>query len=349
MATKNDTGAAFEDLATAFRHGRFAPLYLFFGEEAFLMDELQALALAHAIAPHERDFNFDLFYGPEATAAQVLAQCAAFPMMAARRLVVVREFEKLPDNKLFQGYAERPNPHAIVLLLCSGKPNRTQHPYRALCAHGVWAEFKPLKENRLPGWVEGRFKALGVTPESGAAQMLAEMSGPDLRSLALEVDKLVTFAGSTGRVTREDVVAAAGHSREHSPFALQDALAAGDVPRALAIVHGILAQSTNAAGEAVRLVALLTAYMLKLWRVSGCLSEGLSERDLSRHVGMSPFFVKEYVAAQRRYGPEGLARALRALLAADDALKGGSAHDPEAILALAIRRAAAPPRGKVSG
>ncbi|MFN3597791.1 MAG: DNA polymerase III subunit delta [Rubricoccaceae bacterium] len=344
MARESKTGATFEDLATAFRHGRFAPLYLFFGEEAFLMDELQALALAHALAPHERDFNFDLFYGPETTAPQVLAQCAAFPMMAARRLVVVREFEKLPENKLFQGYAERPNPHAVVLLLCSGKPNRTHHPYRALCAHGVWAEFEPLKENRLPGWVEGRFRALGIAPESGASQMLAEMAGPDLRALALEVDKLVAFVGGAGRVRRDDVLAAAGHSREQNPFALQSALAAGDVPRALAIAHGLLAQASNATGEAVRIVALLTAYLLKLWRVSGCLQEGMAERDLSRQVGISPYFVKEFVAAQRQYGPEGLARALRTLLAADNALKGGSAHDPATILTLALRRAAAPRR-----
>ena len=126
MASK--TGASYEDLATAFRHGQFKPLYFFYGEEGLLMDELQALLVEQALAPHERDFNLDLVYGPEATAPAVLAQCAAFPVMAERRVVVVRAFDKLDENRLFTSYAERPNPHAVVLLLCSAKPNLAQHP-----------------------------------------------------------------------------------------------------------------------------------------------------------------------------------------------------------------------------
>ena len=62
------TGASFDDLATAFRHGRFPPLYFLYGEEGFLIDELQALAIEHAVEPATRDFNLDVVFGPEASA-----------------------------------------------------------------------------------------------------------------------------------------------------------------------------------------------------------------------------------------------------------------------------------------
>ena len=68
--------SAVTDLATGFKNGQFAPLYFFYGEEGWFMDELQRLAVDHAVAPHERDFNLDVVFGPEATAQQVLAQCA---------------------------------------------------------------------------------------------------------------------------------------------------------------------------------------------------------------------------------------------------------------------------------
>ncbi len=336
-----DTGASFDDLATAFRHGHFAPLYFFFGEEGFFVDELQALAIAHAVQPHERDFNLDVVFGPEASAQTVLAQCAQFPMMAQRRLVVVRGFEKLEDNALFKGYAEQPNPHTTVLLLCTGKPNLAQHPYRALKQHATWSEFRPLKERQLPGWAESRFKALGIAVESGAAAALTDLAGTDLRTVASEIDKLTTYVGDRKRVTRDDVLRAAGHSADQNPFALQDALAAGDVPRALAIADALLVAAGNRTSEAIKTVALLTAYVLRLWKLTGCLNQNVPEPQLSRHIGVPPFVVADYVRAAQRWGPRGLRRALDALLAADLELKGGSRRDPRAVLTLALPRVAA--------
>ena len=336
------TGASFDDLATAFRNKRFAPLYFLFGEEGFLIDELQALAVEHAVEAATRDFNLDVVFGPEAAAPAVLAQCAQFPMMAERRLVVVRGFEKLDDNALFKGYAEAPNPSASVVLICTGKPNLSAHPYRALKQHAVWAEFKAYKDRQVPGFVEARLKRARVEAESGAAAMLAELAGTDLRTVANEVDKLVTFVGDRKRVTRDDVVQAAGHSRDENPFELQNALAAGDVPRALAIADALLVRASNGRGEAVKLVALLSAYVLKLWRLTGCLNRGVPELQLAGQIGVPPFTVPEYVRAARRFGYAGLRRALEALLAADMELKGGSRRDERLVMLLALRRVTAP-------
>ena len=336
------TGAAFDDLVTGFKNGQFAPLYFFYGEEGWFMDALHALAVEHALAPHERDFNLDVVFGPEATAAAVLAQCAQFPMMAPRRLVVVRGFEKLDDNRQFQAYAAAPNPHAVVVLLCNAKPNVSAHPYRALKEHAVWSNFEPLKPNALPSWVERRFRARRVETEAGAAAVLAEMSGPDLRSLDAEVDKLVTYVGERARVTRDDVLRAAGHSAEQNPFELQDALGRGDLPAALGIADALLSKAGNRAGEAIRIVALLAAHLTKLWKLTGCLAAGVPEREWTRQTGIPPFFLRDYVPPAKRYGDRGVRRALEALLAADLELKGGSHRDERLVLALALRRAVAP-------
>lgn len=342
--SRSKTGASFDDLATGFRHGQFAPLYFFYGEEGWFMDELQRLAVEHAVEPHERDFNLDIVFGPEANAQSVLAQCAQYPMMATRRLVVVRGFEKLDDNGLFKGYAEAPNPQAVVLLLCSSKPNLSAHPYRALKQHAVWSDFQSLKDRQLPGWVETRFRARRIETEAGAAQMLAETTGPDLRALAAEVDKLTTYVGDRKRVERDDVVRAAGHSREENPFELQNALAAGDTPRALAIADALLTQAGNRRSEALKIVGLLSAYVTKLWRLTGCLASGVPETQWASQIGVPRFYVRDYAQAARRFGPSALRRAFDALLAADLELKGGSHRDERLVLTLALRRVSAPPR-----
>ena len=340
VAKKKNTGPSFEDLATALTSGNVAPLYFLYGAEGFLIDEIQKLAVA-LVPPHERDFNLDVVFGPEAQAQAVLAQCAQFPMMAERRVVIVRGFEQLESNALFKSYAESPNPTAVVLLCCNTKPNLNQHPYRALRQHAVASEFETLKGGALAGWVEKRLRGLGVQVESGAAAMIAELSGPDLRTVAGEVDKLVTYVGERGRVTRDDVIRAAGHSREENVFELQKAIAGADRQRALGIGLSLMGQATNRHGEAIRMIALLSAYMQKVWKVTACRERGVPEREMARHLGVPPFAVREYVAAERRLGPR-FPFAFGALLAADAELKGGSQRDPRAVFALLVRRLTAP-------
>ncbi len=347
MAEK--TGAQFDDLATAFRHGNFRPLYFLYGEETFPMDELQALLVEHALQPHERDFNLDVVYGPEATAPDALARCAAYPMMAERRVVIVRGFEQLADNRLFQGYAERPNPTAVVLLVCNGKPNLTQHPYRALKQHAVWAEFKPLYDRQMPGWIADRMKKRGHPAGGAAAQRLAERVGPNLRAAALEIEKLIAYVGEAREVTEDDVVRAAGQSREANPFELQKAVGDGDDARAAAIVEALMQQAANRRGEALAVVAILATYVTKLWKLSGCHPGRMSEKEMAGHIGVNPFFLREYLAALRNFKGDRIRRAFEALLAADDELKGGSTRDERTVLALMLRRMAARPAGGAGG
>jgi len=332
------TGLSYEQLNTAFHHQNFKPLYFLYGEETFLMDALQQVLVGKALAPHERDFNYDLVYGNEAEARDVLALCNAFPMMAERRVVVVRAFEQLKENRLFTAYAEHPNPSAVVLLLCTGKPNLASHPYRALRKHAAWGEFKPLYENQMPGWIQQRIKELGYQIEPRAVQMLAEYVGTNLQGAASEIEKLMTYAGERSRLTADDVVHASGQTREFNVFELQRAIGEGRYGDAQRIAERLLSQASNARGEALMIVSVLTGYFTKLWKLTACQAQRMPEREMAQHVGISPYFIKEYVFSLRRFPQSALEQAFAALLAADYELKGGARRDERLVLALLLRR-----------
>lgn len=347
MASK--TGTSFDDLAKAFKQGNFKPLYFLYGDEGFFMDELQKLLIKHALQPHEHDFNLDVVFGPEANTASVLAQCAALPMMAERRVVIVRGFEKLGEkspgkNQAFKEYAAHPNPAAVVMLLCNSKPNLSHNPYRALKKHAVWSEFKSLYDNQLPAWINQQLKTKGHKASAGAVQMLAGSIGVDLRGATAELDKLTTYVGGQETISEQDVVEAAGHSREHNVFELQKALGQGTFEQALAISDAILARASNRKGEAVMIIAMLISYFTKLWKLTSCRSKGLSEREMASQIGVNPFFMRDYLVALRRYKPRALHGTFEALLAADSELKGGSERDERLILTLALTQVRAAAR-----
>jgi DNA polymerase III subunit delta len=333
-----DAGLSYEQLETAFRHQNLKPLYFLFGEETFLIDELQRLLIDTALAPHERDFNFDLVYGPETDAQAVLALCASYPVMAQRRVVVVREFEKLKNNRLFASYAEQPNPSAVVFLACSGKPNLTTHPYRALKAHAAWAEFKPPYANQMPGWIQKRVQARGHEIEPQGAQMLAEFVGTDLRAAVTEIDKLITYTGGRKTITADDVVYAGGQSRDFNVFELQRAIGEGRYVDAVRITEQLLRQSSAARSEALMIVSVLTSYFTKLWKLTGSNVKTAPDKAVAARIGVSPFFVREYIVSAQRMGRRAIEEGFSALLAADYELKGGAVRDEHLIMTLLIRR-----------
>lgn len=341
MASK--TGASFEDLVNTFRQGKFQPLYFIYGDEGFLMDELQAVLIENALQPHEHDFNLEVIFGPEASTPDVLSRCASLPMMAERRVIIVRGFDEMDERNLdrkksFGTYAENPNPAAVVMLLCNRKPNLNSNPYRALKKHAVWGEFKTLYENKLPGWISQRLRAKGVVAQGGAAQMIAEAVGPDLRTTSNEIDKLIAYAGEQQAITEEDVIHAAGHSREANVFELQKAVGQRSYDRALFIANELLSAASSRSGEALMIIAILNGYFTKLWKLTSCLESGMQNNAMAGHIGVSPYFVGDYVSACRTLGPNVIRRAFHALLAADIELKGGSERDERLILTLMLGR-----------
>ena len=325
------------ELKTAFQRRNFAPLYLLYGEERWFIDQLQEELLEHALAPHEKDFNLDLLYGTETDARAALNACQAFPMMAERRVVIIRDFDRMKDNGLFKSLAEQPNPACVVFLVCAGKPNMSRHPYRAIKAGGQAVEFKALYPNQVPRWIETLAKDRGFALEPKAVQMLAEYVGASLASVSAELDKLATYVGEREVITAEDIVQASGQTRDVNVFELQRAVGERQVDRVLHITERLLQQSSNPTGESNMIVAVLTAFFIKLWQLTGLQGGRIPEKEMASVIGVSPFFLREYLACLRRYDVRAIDNALSALLAADFELKGGSQRSDRLILNLMFR------------
>lgn len=331
-------GNAWSELKSAIAAGRFEPIYLFHGEERWFIDALQRDIVEHAVPAHERDFNYDLLYGAEVDAQQALSACQAYPMMAERRLVVIRDFDQMKNNAVFKVLAERPNPTCVVVLVCSGKPNMSRHPYRALKGTARVEEFAALWPNQVPRWIDVLAKEKGYSIEPKAVQMMADFIGTSLSTAASELDKLSVFAGERQVLTADDVVQATGQTREFNVFELQRVVGEACYSDALRISERLLQQSSNPRGECTRIVSVLSSFFLKLWQLTGLQKQRIAEKDMARAVGVSPYFLKDYLGSLRQYDQKGLDRAISSLLAADFELKGGSARNERMILHVMLRR-----------
>ena len=110
-----------KELAAALRKGDFDRAYYFHGPEDVLKEEALRYLLERTVDPGTRDFNLDVRSAGQLDPESVEALCNTLPMMAERRVVVIRDVEqwkrKTKARAAFLRYLEHPSPETIVVLV----------------------------------------------------------------------------------------------------------------------------------------------------------------------------------------------------------------------------------------
>ncbi len=328
--------------------GSFERAYSIHGEEEFLKDGAVRQLLAAALDPGTRDFNLDTRDAGTVTAEALASLLATPPLMAERRVVVIRDAASLRkdtravvDHFLERGASHR-GPVDIVLVLVFGPAERGK-PDRALVQRTFALETAPLAGNRVPKWIVHHAQTtLGVSVTEDAAALLLEHAGNDLALLAGELDKLASYTNG-GAIDEHAVSAVVGVRRGETLGDFLDSVGQRDAPRALALLGHVLDQPKV---SAVPIVMALTSQTQALAWGRAMRARGTSAGRLEREYyellkGAGGAYtgrpwgeaVRSWVAALDVWDDAVLDRAMDALLAADIALKETRVSSDEEILA----------------
>src|SRR5258708_21036832 len=106
-------------LEQSLERGEIAPLYLFHGEEEFLMTQAVRLVVEAALDESAKGFNLDTVDGTEGDGKHVAALAASYPMTGKRRGGVVPDFQKMSNLGGPLPPAEKPAPPTCPVLSSS--------------------------------------------------------------------------------------------------------------------------------------------------------------------------------------------------------------------------------------
>ena len=234
MAAK---GITYDDILRDIKAQKIAPVYYLMGEEDYYIDKLSDAIVDAVLAEEEKDFNLDIIYGAETDIDKVIELAHAYPMMAEKRVVLVREAQAIRSLEGLEAYLEHLTP-TTVLVFCHkhGKLDTRKAAAKAIQQVGVIFESKRLFDNQLAPFISQYLRKHNVDIEPQAIQMLAGHVGSDLSRLTTEMDKLL-LALNGGRVVGPALVEEqTGMSKDFNDFELQSALAQRNIFRANQIV-----------------------------------------------------------------------------------------------------------------
>lgn len=314
---------SYQSLSAEIRKGTLHSIYLLHGEEGFFIDSLMDQISANALSEAEKAFNEIIFYGRDADAKEVIDASRQYPMMAGKRVVILKEAQMMRSLKDLEHYLLRPT-ETTILVICHKhkKVDGRSSFYKAAQKNAVVFESKLLTDTQIPSWIASFARARGYSFDPEAAVILTEYLGNDLMKMSGELDKLFLSIPKGSKIEKEQVFDNIGISREYNVFEFQKALGQKDLPRIQKILKHFIANTRT--NPLVMLISILYGYFSKIYIVK---SMGrATDQALAESIGMrSTWFIKEYKEAAANYTTSELESILGVLRDFDLKSKGRNA------------------------
>ena len=325
----------------AVHRGQLAPVYYLTGDEAVLKREFVDLVVQRGVDPATRDFNLDIRSAGDLDAEALHAMVETPPMMAERRVAVVRNVEQWRRNtkpwKMLHRYAAHPSP-TTTLVVVHGEGC---DPDDRLLAHSTHIAVATLAGPDLEEWIEHTAKDLGLELTPEAVEHLVATTGDGLTRLKVEIEKLAAATPEGTAVSRSHVAEMVGVAHGETPTDWVGAVLHRDTARAVALLD-IVRHQSGVSG--VRLLMQLGTALLGTRLAVGLAEAGRPAGRirtevvgwLRRHrpagIGRYGDEASRWTAATRHWTGAELDRALAVVYDADRRLKSTTLSDERGTL-----------------
>jgi DNA polymerase-3 subunit delta len=206
-----------------------AALYLLRGPELYIMEEM-AGRIASSIVPDDmKSFNLSIAHGAEVDIDDFIGSARSFPFMADRRVLLLKELERLRGrwNSLI-AYCEDPAPSSVLIMLFNPfdeggrrvrQPRNIKKLESLVKAKGRILTFEKLMEADLVRWIVQKASKMKLQLEMETAEALVRSVGENLFDIQNELEKLsLVYEGS--RVDRHGLKRVIGSYRVDAVFDL---------------------------------------------------------------------------------------------------------------------------------
>jgi DNA polymerase-3 subunit delta len=327
--------------------GEVAPVYYLYGDTPRLREEILS-ALQKALfggADGGEAFNVDRLDASERSAQEIVDTANQLPVLAARRLVIVRGADQLlgrarpgrdpaggdgegaADGPLVT-YFRTPSP-STCLVLIGEKPDARLRATRALAEAGILCDLSPPKDQALATWLQEEARRLGKRLRHDAATTLVAFTGNALETAAGELEKLALFVGEREEITSSDVEEAVKNREGALVWRFTDALKARDPQGALTALERYLRGFRRPEDALFPLLGTLRGELRMLLQAQEIgavrrLRGRALAKKLVEEFKVNPYRAEKAAAAAERFSRAELRDALRALLGTDRRLKSSS-------------------------
>lgn len=343
---------SYQALMKQLTEGKFAPVYLLFGEEKYLQEELIKQLILSFLGP-DNEFGKEKVEGSAISLEEIFFRLGESGLFSERRLYLVDNPpyflppRKLEENdsaeeageqdlhtqnkaELLERYLDQHgsgDPDNILVFMVA-KVDRRKRLYKIIENKGVSVECSPLKGEALAAWIQNKAARLGKKIERAALERLLLAGDQNLHYLSGELEKYCAYlAEDQNVITAQTVDLLFSGDIQGDVFKMADALAEGNLDRA----HDLLELLLRRREKPLQIFFMLVRHYRLLLKARCLFDEGIPQAEFAAVLQVHPFVARKIREQAAKCNGSVLEEVLIALQNTDLQIKTGRIEPSQAL------------------
>ena len=324
MAKNQTDHDSLQQLRASLREKRTDRLYVFHGEETFLLHHYLEQMKKLLVDDLTESFNFHKLTKENFDARTFADAVESLPMMAEHTFIWVDDIDifKLPeaDRAVMSDVLSDIAEYCTVVFTfetVQWKPDkRLKKLWEPIEKYGSVVEFPKQGLRDLIAWVTRHFAANQKKISPDLCAYLIDITGGTMTVLAGEIAKICAYSG-TDTVVKSDIDAVTEPVMDAVVFQMTDLLGEGSYGAALVKLHQLLKMQQ----EPLAVLGAISLHFRRLSAARTLMDNGRNAGDLMRLCGMSDFAAKKNMGAAKRFSARFCAAAAELILETDRQIK----------------------------
>lgn len=320
----------YQKVAKDIQQGKWSPLYVLYGTETYLIEEMVRHMKINALSGNADDFNYAVFDLEQVPVESMLQEAETLPFMGDRRLVIGQNAWFLTGAKAkkevshnldaLAAYTESPSDSSVVVLtVLHSKLDERKKLVKQLKKCGTVMNFKGLGTAQLRAWIKRKVSQYGAMIDSAAVEKLVQQTGNDLRLIHQECVKLATYVGEGGTITIQHVGVMVPRALEEDIFKLVDYMGKMKIEGALGVFYDLIKKRE----EPLKILSLIARQFRIMLQVKEMSLRGYSQKQTASALGLHPYAVKIAAEQGKQFSDKQLGALLLEAKKTDYAIKSG--------------------------
>ncbi|OPJ55594.1 DNA polymerase III subunit delta [Alkalithermobacter paradoxus] len=332
----------YTDIIKDMKKGVYKRLYLFYGKESYLLDNVFKVAKQN-LNESFLDFNFSVMDGKEINLDTLIGSVETFPFMDERKIIIVKDFELLKGKKrnfsnedeeeLIRYFSNMPQTSTLIFIVY-GDIDKRKKIVKEIQSNGLLVNCDKLRGNDLLKWADKKFKNYkSIIDYKELIYFLSvqdyenKNSTKTLSDLENEIIKISSFVGRENKVTKEIIDELSTKKVDNDIFKLIEAIGNKNCTLGVKILNDIISE-----GESSLMVLSMIARQFRI--IMQCKElqvKGYSSKIIAQKLGLHPYVVTKALKQSDVFDESAIVKTLNECIQTDFCIKNGLIKDKIAL------------------
>lgn len=321
-----------QTLAQDIKNQSFKPLYLLYGEEAFLKNSYKKQMKTALVG--EDTMNFNHFEGKGIDVKELISLGDTMPFFAPRRLILVEDsgFFKSAADEL-AGYL--PNmPDSTCMIFVETEVDKRSRMFKRVKELGYAAEMTRQGMPQLAKWAGMILAKEGKKITGQTMELFLAMTGDDMENIRMELEKLISYTLGRDVITATDVENICTVRVSNKIFDMVAAIVNRQTKKAMDLYEDLLTLKE----PPMRILFLIARQFNQILQVKELMGKGMDKGAIASRLKVPPFAAGKMMPTARVFTKEQILSYVNLCVDAEEAVKTGRLNERMAVELLITKR-----------